>query len=122
MLHSEPSKQAHSKAESAAAAAKESIAVVPIAIPIVAGPGAITAILISAGKYTGDLFTMAGFSLVCLAYGALFWLCFHFSSRLQAAIGVNGVSIITRLMGMILAAIACIMITNGLKILLPGLA
>ena len=72
MLHSEPSKQAHSDAESEAVSSKNSIAVVPIAIPIVAGPGAITTVLVSAGKQTGDLLTMAGLSAVCIAYGVLF--------------------------------------------------
>ena len=85
MLHSEPSKQATSDAGSEAASTKDSIAVVPIAIPIVAGPTLLQLCSVSAGKQTGDLLTMAGFSAVCIAYGVLFWVCFYCASRLSGA-------------------------------------
>ncbi len=122
MLHSKKSGQAHSSEEADAAAKKDSIAVVPMAIPIVAGPGAITAVLINSSKQSGELLTMIGFSAVCIGFGLLFWVCFRFASKISLAIGVNGVAIITRIMGMVLAAIAVTMIANGLKQLLPGLA
>ncbi len=122
MLHSEKSRQSHSAEETSAALEKDSIAVVPMAIPIVAGPGAITTVLINASKLEGDWATMLGLSAVCLGYGVLFWLCFRSAARISAVVGVHGVAIITRIMGMILAAIAVMMIANGLKQLLPGLA
>lgn len=121
MLHSKKSGQSHSTEESAAAVEKDSVAVVPIAIPIVAGPGAITTVLVDSSKLGGDLPTMVGLSVVCLGYGILFWLCFRSAGRISALVGVHGVAIVTRIMGMVLAAIAVTMIANGLKQLLPGL-
>lgn len=122
MLHNQKSRQSHSPEESDAAQEKASIAVVPIAIPIVAGPGAITVTLVSVGELHGDWATLIGMSGVCLAFGLLFWLSFHFAGRIAAKIGVNGIAIITRVMGIVLAAVACGMIATGLKSLLPGLA
>ncbi len=122
MLHNQKSPQSHSKEEHAAAEKKDSIAVVPVAIPIVAGPGAITAVLLHSGKIGGHLMTMVGLSAVCVSFGVLFWLCFRYAGKISALVGVNGIAIVTRIMGMVLAAIACTMIANGLKDLLPGLA
>lgn len=122
MLHSRKSGQSHSAEETAAVAEKDSVAVVPIAIPIVAGPGAITTVLVNSSKLSGDLATMVGLSVVCLGFGLLFWLCFRSAERISALVGVHGVAIVTRIMGMVLAAIAVTMIASGLRQLLPGLA
>lgn len=65
---------------------------------------------------------MVGLSVVCLGFGLLFWLCFRSAGRISAHLGVHGVAIVTRIMGMVLAAIAVTMIASGLKQLLPGLA
>jgi len=122
MLHSKKSAQSHSQEEDAAAQEKDSIAVVPIAIPIVAGPGAITTVLVHSSNLNGDLAHLAALSAVCVGFGVLFWGCFRSASRLTGIVGVHGIAIVTRIMGMVLAAIACSMITSGLKQLLPGLA
>ncbi len=122
MLHNEPSKQSHTDVESSAAQEKSSIAVVPIAIPIVAGPGAITTVLLSASNQGGNIVSLVEMSTVCGLFGLLFWICFRFASRLSSLAGVHGIAIVTRVMGMILAAIACGMIASGLQKLLPGLA
>ena len=122
MLHSQKSGQSHSTEETAAAMEKDSIAVVPLAIPIVAGPGAITTVLVNSNKLSGDLPTMVGLSVVCLGFGVVFWLCFRSAARISSLVGVHGIAIVTRIMGMVLAAIAVTMIASGLKQLLPGLA
>ncbi len=122
MLQSRKSGQSHSAEESVAAAEKDSIAVVPLAIPIVAGPGAITTVLVNSSKLSGDVPTMLGLSVISLGFGLLFWLCFRSAARISALAGVHGIAIVTRIMGMVLAAIAVTMIASGLKQLLPGLA
>ena len=121
MLHSAPSAQQHTPAEDKEASIRNSIAVVPIAIPIVAGPGAITTILLETQKYPG-MAEKFSISLVCVFIGALFWICFHFASPIAKRLGVSGIAVVTRIMGMILAAIAFGMLTEGIKGLLPGLA
>ena len=122
MLHNQPSKQSHTEAEASASKEKPSIAVVPIAIPIVAGPGAITTVLLAGSGQQGNVVSLAEMSAVCGLFGLLFWVCFGFASRLSSSVGVHGIAIVTRVMGMILAAIACGMIASGLQKLLPGLA
>lgn len=122
MLQNKSSGQAQTDKERAAAEKKESVAVVPIAIPIVTGPGAITAILVHAGNHENDFTIMLAFSVVCIVFGLLFWLCFRSAATLSRMVGVHGIAIVTRLMGMILAAIACSMIAQGAKSLMPGLA
>ncbi|MEM1329536.1 MAG: MarC family protein [Planctomycetota bacterium] len=121
MLQNKRSGQAHSPEEAAEAETKESVAVVPVAIPIVAGPGTISTVLIHAGQQQGNIGTLAAFSGICVGFGLLFWICFRSASTVSKLLGVHGVAIVTRIMGMVLAAIACDMIASGLKELLPGL-
>jgi MarC family membrane protein len=121
MLHAKTSKIHHTKDEQEEAETKDSVAVVPIAIPIVAGPGAITTIIVFTHKY-GTLEDKGLISIVCLGIALLLWICFYFSAPVSRALGVSGINIVTRIMGIILTAIAFGMITDGLKSLLPGLA
>lgn len=121
MLHGQTSAMHHTKEEGAEAATKNSIAVVPMAIPIIAGPGAMTTIIIQVQKFDdfGDKVAITG---VCLGISVLLWLAFSVATPASRMLGVAGVNIVTRIMGMILAAIALQMLANGLKGLLPGLA
>lgn len=127
MLRNQKSSQSHSAEEAAAAEDKDSVAVIPMAIPIVVGPGTMTTVLIHAGQIhagqSSDSWRLMGiFSAVCLGFGLLFWGCFRSAGRVSRLVGVHGTAIATRVMGMVLAAIACDMIASGLKELLPGLA
>lgn len=121
MLHAKTSPIHHTKEEHDDAMTKTSVAVVPIAIPIVAGPGAITTIIVNTHQYQSieDKVMISG---VCIMVAVLLWLCFFFSAPVARLLGVSGINIVTRIMGIVLASIAFGMITSGLKALLPGLA
>ncbi len=121
MLHAKTSSMHHSPEEHEEAKSKDSVAVVPIAIPIVAGPGAITTIVVETQKY-GSIEDKITVSVVCLGISILLWICFYFSGPVSRLLGVTGINIVTRIMGIILAAIAFQMLSNGLKSLFPGLA
>ena len=121
MLHAKTSSIHHSPEEHEEAKTKDSVAVVPIAIPIVAGPGAITTIVVAAQKF-GTTEDKIIISVVSIAISILLWACFYFSGPVSRLLGVTGINIVTRIMGIILAAIAFQMMTDGLKALLPGLA
>jgi multiple antibiotic resistance protein len=115
------STQNHSNAEQKEAQQKESVAVVPMAIPLVAGPGAITTIIIHVGTMPGPvvidkLFT----SIICLIIGVIFAICFYSSRLFFKILGVSGIKIATRVMGLVLVAIAFTMIQQGLGIMFPG--
>lgn len=121
MLHAKTSEIHHNKDEGEEARTKDSPAVVPIAIPIVAGPGAITTIIVNThGSPTVE--DRIIISVVCVAISALLWLAFYFSAPVSRLLGVAGVNIVTRIMGIILASIAFQMLASGLKAMFPGWA
>jgi multiple antibiotic resistance protein len=111
----------HSPAELEDAKPRPSIAVVPLAIPIVAGPGTMAAVLVAAQQHPSVL-SKFEISIVILAIAALSGLLFSFAAPISKRLGVSGMGVITRVMGMILAAVAMGMLADGLKGMLPGLA
>lgn len=118
---SNSSEHKHSETELEDAKQKASIAVVPMAIPIVAGPGAMAAVLVATQQHPAAL-SKVEISVVILALAALSGLMFHFGGPLSKKLGESGMGVVTRVMGMVLAAIAMGMLASGLKGMLPGLA
>lgn len=121
MLHSQTSMMKHREEEGTEAKQKVSIAVIPMAIPIVAGPGAITTVINATNKLP-SLYDRMLISAICVALAAILWVCLRFAAPISKRLGVTGINLVTRIMGMILTAIAFQMLTSGLKELLPGLA
>jgi len=100
---------------------KESIAVVPIAMPLLAGPGAISTVIIYADQSAHPLHI--GLIITsCLLISLLTWAALNVANPLSRMLSKTGINIATRLMGLILAAIAVEFISGGLIQLLPGLA
>jgi multiple antibiotic resistance protein len=112
MLHGESSRahQAHD-ATSAAREAQLSVAVSPLAVPILAGPGTIaTAMGFVADRSVAHiLITLGGFAAVCV----ISFVLFVSGERLINYIGANAVSAVTRMMGLILAVIGVQMFIEG---------
>ncbi|WP_178862851.1 YchE family NAAT transporter [Thiomicrorhabdus cannonii] len=100
---------------------RDSIAVVPLAIPLLAGPGAISTVIIEAhrGSSVMHYSILAGDILVI---AALLWAVFQLTPWISRHLSVMGMTIVTRIMGLLLAAIAIEFIANGLKGLFPSLA
>ncbi|MGO0308958.1 MarC family protein [Endozoicomonas acroporae] len=98
----------------------ENIAVSPLAVPLLAGPGTIaTAMNYSAsGELIRVLMTISIFALLCL----ITFFCFIFSSRIMALIGKGGLDIVTRLMGLILTVIGVQMLIAGVLEIVSHLA
>jgi multiple antibiotic resistance protein len=107
MLHGKSS-----KLHTAAADSDSDIAVSPLAVPLLAGPGTIaTAMNYSAAGGWGEItVTVLAFAALCL----ITFICFVFSSKIISAIGENGLSIVTRLMGLILSVIGVQMLIDGI--------
>ena len=103
------------------AANRSSIAVVPLAIPIVAGPGTMATVLVAVQQYH-SLMSKVVISTVCIILAALTGLLFSFAGPISRWLGDSGMGVVTRVMGLVLAAIAMGMLAEGLKALLPGLA
>lgn len=97
------------------------IAFYPMTFPIIVGPGTITTLIVFHGQIE-DISTRTAFwTALGIALGLLA-IVLMFASQIGAYLSQSLRVIMTRLMGMILAAIAVDMITSGLKALLPGLA
>src|SRR5690606_10156461 len=88
------------------------IAAFPLAIPLIAGPGAISATLLISGSMPGVM----GLTLLCLillALCALTYLVFLLSDAIDSFLGSTGRSILSRLLGLILAALAVQFVADG---------
>jgi multiple antibiotic resistance protein len=98
-----------------------SIAVVPLTIPLLTGPATISTMVIYAEK-TRDWWQLG----VLVGYGVVVGLAtfavFSASGRIARALGQTGINIMTRLMGLILAALAVELLADGLTKLFPVLA
>ncbi len=121
MMHARlsPAKQTDEEAQDAAE--KASVAVVPLAIPLLAGPGAISTIIVYAHRSPAPThYTMLGVEILAMAL--IVWTVFRLAPLLSQMLGRTGINVLTRIMGLILAAIAVEFMANGLRQLLPGLA
>lgn len=121
MLQAEPSDIHSKESERNAAKEKDSIAVVPLAMPIIAGPGTISTVLVATHKNHGIEGNLI-ISGICVAVAVIVGVCFLFSAPMARMLGHTGINILTRFMGLILTAIAIGMLASGLSKLLPGLA
>jgi multiple antibiotic resistance protein len=93
---------------------------VPLAVPLLAGPGAIgtTIIAAQAGGWLQSVLLVACIALVC----AVLWAMLRLAHAISSRMGTTGLNIATRLLGLLLAAIAIQTMADGLKVLFPGLA
>jgi multiple antibiotic resistance protein len=120
MMHAMPSREKQTPEEAKEAADKESIAVVPLAIPLLSGPGAISTTIIFATERS-SLSHIGVIVVCCLAVSAATWTALRVATPVSTWLGKTGVNIAVRLMGLFLAAVAVEIFTSGLLVLLPGL-
>ncbi len=93
------------------------IAAFPLAIPLLAGPGAITAMILLAGRAGTDVpKQIALYALIALVL-LLCYLCFRAADRIAFLLGVTGRAVISRILGIILAALAVQFVIDGIKVL-----
>lgn len=88
--------------------------VFPLAIPLVAGPGSIATIILLAGQHPGIL-GIAEATLVMLAVMAVVLIFFLSGGLIARILGKTGLNVLTRLLGMLLAALSVQFILDGLK-------
>ena len=94
---------------------------VPLAIPLTAGPGTMATVLVAAHQHPSVL-SKVEISIVVIVLAVLTGLLFSFAAPISKRLGKSGMGVVTRVMGIILAAIAMGMLADGLKGMLPGLA
>jgi multiple antibiotic resistance protein len=96
------------------------VAAFPLAIPLIAGPGAITAMILLAGRAEGRVDHLAGlFAVTGLVMLACF-AAFLGAGRISRFLGVTGRAVSTRMLGIILAAMAIQFVIDGIEDLVPA--
>jgi multiple antibiotic resistance protein len=100
--------------EESEAARRSDISVFPLAIPLIAGPGAMTSAILLVGLHRGDLLAQGAviavmFFVLSLTFGML-----RLSSRIMGLLGVTGVNVVSRVFGSVLAALAAQYVIDGI--------
>ena len=101
--------------------AGDSIAVVPLTIPLLTGPATISTMVIYAQKsrHWWEIAVLVGYGV---AIGLVVWGVFGLAGRIGRVLGKTGINVMTRLMGLLLAALAIEVMSDGLTRLFPVLA
>lgn len=97
------------------------VTVFPLAVPLIAGPGALTSVILLHDLHTGDLAAQGLIDAVMVGVLALVWLGFVLAKPTMKLIGVNGIHIVSRVLGIVLAAIAINNVVEGLRTSFPVL-
>lgn len=125
MVQAHTSPQRQTPEEAREVAQREVVGAVPLGVPLLAGPGAITHVIVAASG--GDaglgetwLRQLSLLPSILLVAGSV-WLSFRLSDSIARKLGTTGIHVVTRLMGLIIAGIAVEMIAKGLAELFPGL-
>ncbi|NJE05172.1 neutral amino acid NAAT transporter SnatA [Thermococcus sp. M36] len=92
----------------------EEVAIIPLAIPLISGPGAITTVMLYMAK-SREVSEKATVIASIVAIGLTVWLILCSSNRIQKRLGRVGIKVLTRMMGLILTSMAVQMIINGIK-------
>jgi multiple antibiotic resistance protein len=125
MLNAQPAEAKTSTHEledgAAKAAMGASIAVVPLTIPLLTGPATMSTVVIYADKAKTllQLSALVGYGVVIAVATAV---CFSLAEPIARVLGRTGINVMTRLMGLILAALAVEVMSDGLTKLFPALA
>ena len=120
MMHAAPSREKQTPEEAQEAEYKQSIAVVPLAIPLLSGPGAISTTIIYATDHPSPGHT-AGVVACCALVALITWTALRIATPAGIWLGRTGINIVVRIMGLLLAALAVEIFASGIVILLPGL-
>jgi multiple antibiotic resistance protein len=96
------------------------IAAFPLAIPLMAGPGAITATVLLAGRTGGDPARLALLAVVIAVVMAACLIVFLAASRIERLLGVTGNTVLSRLLGVLLAALAVQFVIDGVRAVMGG--
>lgn len=119
MLHGHKSEAKGTTEEKMASVDKDSIGVVPLAIPLLGGPGAISTLIVYANEYNTTLDYLV-ISFIIVAVSALTFLTLKLAPSLERLLGRIGINVMTRIMGLMIASIAVEFIVKGIKHFFPS--
>jgi len=120
MLHASPSRIQTTRSEGEETLEREDFSIVPLAIPMLSGPGSITTVILLSQQQkglTGDV----ALTLLIVAATAILYPIFRLAHPIFKRLGVTGTRILTRIMGMLLLAIAIEFVVLGVRSAMAGL-
>ena len=97
------------------------VGVVPLALPLLAGPGAISTVILFA-QQSHEVMHRVVLIGICWLVALIVWISFHLAPQIARHLSQTSMNITSRVMGLVLAAMAVEFIVGGLRNLLPGLA
>ena len=112
MMHARVSRESVTAEEIRDAVMREDVSIFPIAIPLLAGPGAITTVILVMREGTALELKMLVILAILLTF-VISYITFRFANRINKIIGVTGSLVITRVMGLLLGAIAVNFVSIG---------
>jgi multiple antibiotic resistance protein len=121
MLEAKRGRVRHTPEEDEEAMDSSSVAVVPLALPLLVGPGAISTVILFSNQASAldDKFALF---IIGLLIALTVWIILHLAPYIGNRISKTSMNILTRVMGLILAAMSVEFVVTGLRNLLPGLA
>lgn len=114
MLFARPTGAKRTEEEERRAALAENPAVFPLAIPMIAGPGTLATVMLLINLARNDAGRIATVVVACAAVLLITWLFMRGATMFQHLIGTTGIHVVTRVLGIILAALAVQFVLNGL--------
>ncbi|HGZ70854.1 MAG TPA: NAAT family transporter [Nitratifractor sp.] len=120
MAYGQASKARHTPSEAKEAEEKDDISIVPIGIPILFGPGAIATIIVLNSNLTVSYKLPVSYAVVTVSIALssiVVFFTLRYSGAIHKALGVTGMKILTRIMGLIVGAIAAQFLVSGIKAL-----
>jgi multiple antibiotic resistance protein len=109
------------KEEEEAAHRRADVAAFPLAVPLIAGPGAIAAVILLQAQNTGHPIAQVLAAAVVIGVLALTGLGLVVAAPIMSVLGVTGINVLTRVLGIVLAALAVNTIVEGLRASVPVL-
>nr|WP_277814819.1 MarC family protein [Flaviflexus huanghaiensis] len=102
-------------------AGKTNVALVPLGTPLLAGPGTIVAFMLAVGEAGNELPSLAAVIAAFVSVHVLTWASLRFSVLINRLLGEGGITVLTKLSGMLLAAIAIQLMVNGVLGVIDGM-
>lgn len=116
MFNAEPGRARATPEETDEAAERASIAVVPLTIPLLAGPGTMSSVIILSER-ARHWWELAVLVVIGAAIGGIVWVTLRLAGPISRLAGRTGLNIMTRVMGLVLAALAVEFVASGVRTL-----
>lgn len=121
MMNAEVSPTKGTAAENADASSRGDVGLMPVGIPLLSGPGAIASSMVLSAR-AHSMAEKAALVAAIVAVGLVTWMVLRSATRIARVLGLTGMNIIARVMGLILAAVAAQFVIDGLIASFPVLS